>query len=135
MGTLDGAVRSAGELPSRKIATRRFGCLTVRRFTSIMMQMILQLASWKTMLKTHTAIVLTILAFSASATAQTEVDKKDYGSIEKGKVANLFVSDGDPFETKTNIKHLFINGWNVPLESRHTYLYDEFLDRSPGLDR
>ena len=57
------------------------------------------------------------------------------GSIEKGKVANLFVADGDPFETKTQIKHLFINGWNVPMESRHTYLYDEFLDRSPGLDK
>jgi imidazolonepropionase-like amidohydrolase len=57
------------------------------------------------------------------------------GSIEKGKVANLFVADGDPFETKTSIKHLFINGWNIPLESRHTYLYDEFLDRSPGLDK
>ncbi len=74
MGTLVMAVRSAGELPSRKMATRRFGCLTVRRFTSIMMQMILQFASWKTMVKTHAAIVLTILAFSASATAQTEVD-------------------------------------------------------------
>ena len=24
-----------------------------------------------------------------------------YGSIEKGKIANLFICDGDPFETKT----------------------------------
>ncbi|NNL90616.1 MAG: amidohydrolase family protein [Saprospiraceae bacterium] len=52
-----------------------------------------------------------------------------YGSIERGKVANIFVADGDPFETKTKIKFLFINGYNVPLESRHTYLYDEFLER------
>ena len=57
------------------------------------------------------------------------------GSLEEGKVANLFVSDGDPFETKTQITHLFINGWNVPLESRHTLLYDEFLERQPGLDK
>ena len=56
-----------------------------------------------------------------------------YGSIESGKVANLFVSDGDPFEMKTRITHLFIRGWNVPMENRHTHLYDEFLDRSPGL--
>lgn len=56
-----------------------------------------------------------------------------YGSIEEGKVANLFVADGDPFEMKTRITHLFIKGWQVPIESRHTLLYDEFLERSPGL--
>ena len=57
------------------------------------------------------------------------------GSIEVGKVANIFVADGDPFETKTQLKYLFINGWNVPLESRHTLLYDEFLKREPGLKK
>lgn len=54
------------------------------------------------------------------------------GSLEKGKTANLFVVDGDPFETKTQVKHVFIQGWQIPLESRHTQLYDEFLERSPG---
>ena len=56
------------------------------------------------------------------------------GSIEAGKKANLFISNGDPFEPATEIKYLFINGWNVPLESRQTLLYDEFLQRSPGVD-
>jgi imidazolonepropionase-like amidohydrolase len=56
-----------------------------------------------------------------------------YGSLEKNKVANLFVSTGDPFETKTQIEHLFIKGWKVPLESRHTLFYDEFLERTPGV--
>lgn len=55
------------------------------------------------------------------------------GSLEEGKVANLFVSDGDPFEPKTTIEYLFIEGWNVPMESRHTLLYDEFLNRDPGI--
>jgi len=55
------------------------------------------------------------------------------GSLSKGKIANLFVSDGDPFETRTDIHHLFIEGWNVPLESRHTLLYEEFLERDPGV--
>ena len=55
------------------------------------------------------------------------------GSIEPGKKANLFVSTGDPFEPATAIKHLFINGWNVPIESRQTLLYDEFLNRDPGV--
>lgn len=57
------------------------------------------------------------------------------GSLEKGKVANLFVTDGDPFETKTQVKHLFISGWQVPLESRHTQLYEEFLQRAPGVNK
>lgn len=56
-----------------------------------------------------------------------------YGSIEEGKIANLFVSDGDPFEMKTRITDLFIKGWKIPIESRHTLLYDEFIERSPGL--
>jgi len=57
------------------------------------------------------------------------------GSLEKGKVANLFITDGDPFETKTQVEHLFIGGYKVPIESRHTLLYDEFLQRDPGVDR
>jgi len=58
-----------------------------------------------------------------------------YGSIEKGKVANLFVTDGDPFETKTQVKYVFIDGWNIPMVSRHTQLYDEYLERAPGTDK
>lgn len=57
------------------------------------------------------------------------------GSLEVGKQATLFVCDGDPFEPKTQIKHLFINGWQIPLVSRQTQLYDEFLKREPGLGR
>ena len=59
---------------------------------------------------------------------------KSYGSVEVGKVANLMVCDGDPFEMKTKISHIFIKGWSVPMENRHTMLYDEFLTRSPGID-
>lgn len=57
------------------------------------------------------------------------------GSLEEGKIANIFVTDGDPFETKTQVKHLFIEGWKIPLESRQTELYDEFLKREPGLKK
>ncbi len=57
------------------------------------------------------------------------------GTVERGKIANVFVTDGDPFETKTQVKHLFINGYKIPLESRHTLLYNEFLDRDPGLSK
>ncbi len=54
------------------------------------------------------------------------------GSIETGKSATLFICDGDPFETKTQVSHVFIEGWQIPMVSRQTELYDEFLERSPG---
>ena len=57
------------------------------------------------------------------------------GSLEAGKDATLFVCDGDPLEPATNILHLFIKGWDVPLVSRQTLLYDEFLHREPGLQK
>lgn len=57
------------------------------------------------------------------------------GSIEQGKNATLFVSTGDPFETKTQIKHVFIDGYRVPMSNRHIKLYQEFLERSPGLEK
>jgi hypothetical protein len=55
--------------------------------------------------------------------------------LEKGKSATLFVTDGDPFEHKTQISHVFIDGYNVPMISRHTRLYNEFLERSPGVKK
>jgi imidazolonepropionase-like amidohydrolase len=61
------------------------------------------------------------------------VDDK-IGSLEAGKLANLLITDGDPFETKTQTVHLFIEGWKIPLESRQTLLYEEFLNRQPGLN-
>ncbi len=57
------------------------------------------------------------------------------GSIEVGKTANLFVCDGDIFETKTQVSHVFVAGWKMPMQSRQTLLYDEFLKREPGLTK
>jgi imidazolonepropionase-like amidohydrolase len=57
------------------------------------------------------------------------------GSIEVGKDATLFISDGDPFETKTNITQVFIDGWKIPMVSRQTELYNEFLKREPGVSK
>lgn len=56
-----------------------------------------------------------------------------YGSVEVGKKANLIVSTGDPFETRSQILHVFIDGYRIPLSNRHIRLYQEFLERSPGL--
>ncbi|MGM0946229.1 MAG: amidohydrolase family protein [Bacteroidota bacterium] len=56
------------------------------------------------------------------------------GSIEEGKVANLIVATEDPFETRAQIMHVFINGYRIPLSNRHIRLYQEFLERSPDLN-
>ncbi len=51
------------------------------------------------------------------------------GSIEKGKIADLILTDGDPTEAKTNIKAMFIAGRSVELESRHTREFEKWMGR------
>jgi len=51
------------------------------------------------------------------------------GSIEKGKWADMIVTDGDPLEVKTHVKRMFIRGKEVDLESKHTKLYQKYLAR------
>lgn len=51
------------------------------------------------------------------------------GSIEKGKIADLILTDGDPMEARTNIKQMFIGGREVSLASRHTREYDKWMAR------
>ncbi len=51
------------------------------------------------------------------------------GSIEKGKMADLILTDGDLLETKSQIKQMFIAGKPVDLESKHYKLYQKYLNR------
>lgn len=37
------------------------------------------------------------------------------GSLDRGKIANLVVTDGDLFDEKSSIKHVFVNGRPVKL--------------------
>lgn len=55
----------------------------------------------------------------------------ELGSITPGKTANLIITNGDPLEIRTQVRHVFIQGKPVSLESRHTKLYREFRDRLP----
>lgn len=55
------------------------------------------------------------------------------GSIEAGKLANLFVADGDPFEPATQVEQVFIGGSKIPMVSRQTQLYREFLLRDKSV--
>ncbi len=53
----------------------------------------------------------------------------ELGSIDKGKWADLIVTDGDPLETRTQIKQMFIKGAPVDLDNKHHRLYEEYLAR------
>lgn len=48
------------------------------------------------------------------------------GTLEAGKDATLFVSDGDPLETETHITAVWVRGRKVDLTSRHTQLYEKY---------
>ena len=48
------------------------------------------------------------------------------GTLEIGKDATLFVSDGDPLETETQVTAAWIQGRKIDLTSRHTQLYDKY---------
>jgi imidazolonepropionase-like amidohydrolase len=51
------------------------------------------------------------------------------GSIEEGKWADLMMTDGDPLETKTQVKQLFIKGKAVDLDNKQHKLYEKYLSR------
>jgi len=51
---------------------------------------------------------------------------KDLGSLDVGKVANVVVANGDPLDVKTDVKHVFIKGEEIPLVSKQTELRDQY---------
>lgn len=54
-----------------------------------------------------------------------------YGSLEPGKVANVVVWSGDPFEFASAAEHVFIRGGEVPHTSRQTELRDRYRTLPP----
>ncbi|MGV3614897.1 MAG: amidohydrolase family protein [Fimbriimonas sp.] len=51
------------------------------------------------------------------------------GSITPGKLGNLVISDGDPFEPSAQIRYVFIEGKPIPLTSKFTRLRDQYMKR------
>jgi len=48
------------------------------------------------------------------------------GSLQAGKDASIFISDGDILETATQVQHAWIQGRKVDLSSKHTDLYEKY---------
>ncbi|MBN4070635.1 amidohydrolase family protein [Olleya sp. AH-315-F22] len=54
----------------------------------------------------------------------------DYGSLEAGKSATLFISEGDALDMRTNIlTHAFIDGREISLESHQTTLWKRYSNK------
>lgn len=53
-----------------------------------------------------------------------------YGSLASGKIANIVVWPGDPFELSNMPEQVYIRGRAVPMVSRQTLLRDRYLDLS-----
>jgi imidazolonepropionase-like amidohydrolase len=52
--------------------------------------------------------------------------EKDLGSLDVGKTANVVVANGDPLDVKTDVKHVFIDGEEIPLVDKQTQLRDQY---------
>ncbi len=51
------------------------------------------------------------------------------GSLEPGKIGNLFIAKGDPLEVRTAVTGVVIAGRQVPLDNKHLALYERYLKR------
>jgi imidazolonepropionase-like amidohydrolase len=51
---------------------------------------------------------------------------KDLGSLEVGKLGNVVVANGDPLDVRTDVKHVFIQGQEIPLVNKQTELRDQY---------
>lgn len=75
-------------------------------------------------------------AMAALTTVPAEIYgiSKSYGTLEKGKDADVVVWNGDPLEVMTSPDAVIIGGENIPLVSRQTKLRDRYLNtpRSPA---
>jgi imidazolonepropionase-like amidohydrolase len=54
---------------------------------------------------------------------------KDIGTVEKGKLANLFITTGDPLDLRTQVNYVFIKGRDMPFDDRQTRLYLKYKGR------
>ena len=55
---------------------------------------------------------------------------KDFGTLEVGKSATLFISKGDALDIiSNNVTHAFISGRNLSLETHQTRLWRRYSNK------
>jgi imidazolonepropionase-like amidohydrolase len=63
---------------------------------------------------------------SITAMPATAFGLADYGTLAPGKVANVVVWSGDPFDFASVAEHVYIRGQEMPLRTRETELRDKY---------
>jgi imidazolonepropionase-like amidohydrolase len=71
------------------------------------------------------AKALEAVTLSAATAAGRDAD---YGSLEAGKVGNVVVWSGDPFELSSDVEKLFIQGRDVSLDHRQLELFERYRE-------
>ena len=57
----------------------------------------------------------------------------DYGTLETGKSATLFISEGDALDMRGNqLTHAYIDGRTISLETHQTKLWKRYMDKYEG---
>lgn len=56
------------------------------------------------------------------------------GSLEAGKLASFFVTNGDPLDIRTKVERIFIQGREIELTDRQTKLNDKYEQKYRQLD-
>jgi len=51
------------------------------------------------------------------------------GTLEVGKLGHLMITDGDPLEITTTVRHVVIGGREVSIDNRHRALYERYRSR------
>jgi imidazolonepropionase-like amidohydrolase len=58
--------------------------------------------------------------------------EKDLGSLEAGKKATLFATDGDVLDLRSSVKRMWVGGKEISLENKQTRLYQKYKERPRG---
>ena len=70
------------------------------------------------------------LALISSNTAKILGIDDTYGTLESGKSATLFISEGDALDMRTNqLSHAFIDGREISLETHQTELWKRYQEK------
>lgn len=67
-------------------------------------------------------------SITLSAAEVIGIDDK-VGSLESGKDATLFISDGDPLDIRTNVLQAYIQGRTIDMNDKHKALYHKYQEK------
>jgi imidazolonepropionase-like amidohydrolase len=70
-----------------------------------------------------------VAAINAMTSNIADIFNLDFGSIEKGKAADVVLWSGDPLEVSSKVDHMWIRGEEVSTQSRQDKLRDRYVSK------